>query len=167
MPSAATSRTATEWFDLYGESHQNPINKAIHWFCIPMIMCSTLGLFQAIPHPFGPSTPFHWGLVVVAAALVFYANLSWTIFAGMLLVSAACLALNSAIVTAELPLAAVSAGAFFIAWVVQFVGHKIEGKKPSFFQDLQFLLVGPAWLLQFMYRKVGIPVETHRAAPSP
>jgi uncharacterized membrane protein YGL010W len=53
---------------------------------------------------------------------------------------------------------AVSAVSFFVAWLAQFVGHKIEGKKPSFFQDLQFLLVGPAWLLQFVYRKVGIPV---------
>ncbi len=47
-----------------------------------------------------------------------------------------------------------------MAWVFQFIGHKIEGKKPSFFEDLQFLLVGPAWLLQFVYQKLGVPVET-------
>jgi uncharacterized membrane protein YGL010W len=49
-------------------------------------------------------------------------------------------------------------GLFAVAWVGQFVGHQIEGKKPSFLKDLQFLLVGPAWLLHFVYRKVGLPI---------
>ena len=45
---------------------------------------------------------------------------------------------------------------FIVAWIGQFIGHKIEGKKPSFFEDLQFLLIGPAWLLSFIYNKLGI-----------
>ena len=45
---------------------------------------------------------------------------------------------------------------FIIAWVGQFIGHKIEGQKPSFFEDLQFLLIGPAWLISFIYKKIGI-----------
>ena len=45
---------------------------------------------------------------------------------------------------------------FVIAWIGQFIGHKIEGKKPSFFEDIQFLLIGPAWLLSFIYNKLGI-----------
>ena len=45
---------------------------------------------------------------------------------------------------------------FVIAWIGQFIGHKIEGKKPSFIEDLQFLLIGPAWLLSFIYKKIGI-----------
>jgi len=53
-------------------------------------------------------------------------------------------------------LALVSLGIFVIAWIGQFIGHKIEGKKPSFLEDLQFLLIGPAWLLHFIYKKLGI-----------
>ena len=53
-------------------------------------------------------------------------------------------------------LAKVAFGIFVIAWIGQFIGHKIEGKKPSFLEDLQFLMVGPAWLLSFIYKKVGI-----------
>jgi uncharacterized membrane protein YGL010W len=49
-------------------------------------------------------------------------------------------------------------GLFAAAWVGQFKGHQIEGKKPSFLKDLQFLLVGPAWLLHFVYRKAGLPI---------
>lgn len=157
-------KTATEWFESYAESHQNPLNKAIHWLCIPVIMVATLGLLQSIPHPFGALPLLHWGTVVVALALVFYVRLSWTLGLGMALVSAASLGLNAAIVASGLPLLWVSAGAFFIAWVLQFVGHKVEGKKPSFFQDLQFLLIGPAWLLQFIYQRLGLPVEPARAS---
>ena len=46
-------KTATHWFELYGVSHKNKINKLIHWVCIPIILLCTLGLMQSIPHPFG------------------------------------------------------------------------------------------------------------------
>ena len=155
-------KTATTWFEQYGESHQNKTNKAIHWICIPVIVLSTLGLFAALPHPFGATPWLSWATVAVAGALVFYASLSWTIFAGMALWAGTCLALIGAATAAALPVGALSFGVFFAAWVAQFIGHKIEGAKPSFIEDLQFLLVGPAWLLQFVYRRVGIPVETRR-----
>ena len=45
---------------------------------------------------------------------------------------------------------------FVLAWIGQFIGHKIEGEKPSFFEDLQFLLIGPDWLLGAIYQKLGI-----------
>jgi uncharacterized membrane protein YGL010W len=44
---------------------------------------------------------------------------------------------------------------FVLAWIGQFIGHKIEGKKPSFFKDVAFLLIGPAWLMSFIYKKLG------------
>ena len=153
-------KTATQWFEQYGESHQNPTNKRIHWLAIPVILTTTLGLFACIPFPDLGVPYLNWATVLVAVATVFYFRLSWTIGVGMLGVTAAAYAVNIAIVKAGLPLLWVSVGAFFVAWAVQFVGHKIEGKKPSFFEDIQFLLVGPAWLLQFVYKKVGIPVET-------
>ncbi len=157
-------RSATEWFDAYGVSHQNTINKAIHWVAIPVIVLSLLGLLQSIPFP--ADIPYlHWGTVVLAAAMVFYAMLSWTVAVGMGLFGIASIAVNQVIVSADLPLLPISLGAFFVAWLFQFIGHKIEGEKPSFFEDLQFLMIGPAWLLQFVYNKVGIPVETYKREP--
>jgi uncharacterized membrane protein YGL010W len=149
-------RSAEEWFSLYGESHRNPTNKLIHWVFIPPIALSTLGLCAAIPHPFGESG-LHWGVVGAGLTMIFYASLSWTLALGMALGAVIMLSINT-LIASVLPIGWVSAGVFFTAWVAQFIGHKIEGKKPSFFQDLQFLLVGPAWLLQFIYRRVGIPL---------
>lgn len=156
-------RTATDWFDLYGASHQNKTNKLIHWICIPLILLASLGLVQAIPHPFGDVPGLHWASICWAICLLFYASLSWTVFGGMLLWGAVFIGLNTLIAATGLSLAGVSATIFVLAWIAQFYGHKVEGKKPSFFQDVQFLLVGPAWLLQFVYRRMGIPVETRAA----
>ena len=50
----------------------------------------------------------------------------------------------------------ISLSLFLIAWIGQFIGHKIEGAKPSFFDDIKFLLIGPAWLIAFIYQKIGI-----------
>ena len=63
---------------------------------------------------------------------------------------------NSVETHVGLPLVQVCLAVFVLAWAGQFVGHKIEGKKPSFLKDLQFLLVGPMWLMHFIYRKLGI-----------
>jgi uncharacterized membrane protein YGL010W len=160
-------KSAEEWFDEYAESHQNPVNKAIHWVCIPLIMLSTLGLLASIPHPFSPvfeSRLAHWGTVVVLLAVLFYLRLSLTLAAGMALISIFMLVVNGAMAASGISLLWVSVAIFFAAWVVQLVGHKIEGKKPSFFKDLQFLLIGPAWLLHFVFAAVGIPLH-FRARP--
>src|SRR5438094_600235 len=88
-----------------------------------------------------------------ALAVVFYISLSLPIAIGMLVVSAL-MVLTLTIVTEHL--LTLSLVVFVIAWIGQFIGHKIEGKKPSFFEDIKFLLIGPAWLLGFVYRRLGI-----------
>ena len=154
-----------QWFDEYGQSHQNQTNKVIHWICVPLIFFSIIGLLASIPSealkaPFPPQVqPFiHFGTVVILLGLLFYLRLSFTMFLGMAVVCAFMLwAVYAVDVYTEAPLWLVSLTVFVLAWIGQFYGHKVEGKKPSFLKDLQFLLIGPAWLLGFIYRKLGIP----------
>ncbi len=148
--------------DAYGESHQNPTNKLIHWICVPVIMWTTVGLLWSIPHAyFGGSASavwMNWATIGVALSLLFYFRLSITVGAGMTVVGGGLLALcYLAELISPWPLWQVCSVVFVGAWIMQFVGHKIEGKKPSFLEDIFFLLVGPAWLLYFIYGKVGIP----------
>ncbi len=148
-------KTAQQWLDQYGESHQNPTNKLIHWICIPAIVVSLLGLLASIPMPWdlphvNPATLF------VAFTVGFYSLLSVRLMAGMLVVASACYVTAIALGGLPIPLWLTSLGIFVVAWVFQFIGHKIEGQKPSFFEDLQFLLIGPMWLLSFIYKKLGI-----------
>jgi uncharacterized membrane protein YGL010W len=148
----------------YGESHQNATNKLIHWICVPLIFFSLMGLIASIPSGFlqsilGEGSLFaNWAAVILVLALIYYITLSIPLTIGMFLFALFCLFLIDKIVGANLaPLWAVSLGVFVLAWIGQFYGHKIEGKKPSFLKDIQFLMIGPAWLMHFIYKKIGIP----------
>jgi uncharacterized membrane protein YGL010W len=138
-------RKVDELFAKYGESHRNPANKAIHWVCVPLITWSVIALLWSW-------TPIA-AYVLIAASIAFYAYLSPAIAIGMLGVSAA-LVYPLTLMGGHGLVAAVVV--FVVAWIGQFIGHRIEGAKPSFFDDVKFLLIGPAWLLGHVYRKAGI-----------
>jgi uncharacterized membrane protein YGL010W len=150
-------KTAQQWFAEYGDSHRNPINKLIHWICVPAIYWTVAALLYALPMPFADkSWLLNWATVVMLVVFVFYFRLGVAFGLGMAVFSVACLLVSDALSSAPWPLWQIAVAVFVVAWIFQFIGHAIEGKRPSFFQDLQFLLVGPAWLLGFVYRKVGI-----------
>lgn len=150
-------------FHEYGLSHQNMTNKLIHWFCVPAIFFSIVGLIFTIPaEPLSEIMPFlgnfaNWATLVLALVLIYYLMLSTPLTLGMFLFSALCLAVANCI-DLNFPgkLWMFSLGLFLLSWILQFYGHKIEGKKPTFLKDLQFLLIGPAWLMHFIYKKWGL-----------
>lgn len=147
----------------YGESHQNQTNKNIHWICVPLIFFSVIGLIASIPSGFvqsilGEGNPYaNWATIALILVTAYYVTLSIWLTVGMALFGLFCLWMANMITMSGAPLWMVSLIIFAVAWVGQFYGHKIEGKKPSFFKDLQFLLIGPAWLMHFVYKKAGIP----------
>lgn len=154
------ARSMQQWFDAYGESHQNPTNKAIHWICVPVIYFCVVGFLYSIPLPDAPPLVGPHMLASLAVGLVgiFYLRLSFTVAAGMVLWSLFCLATCRYLYThVDTPLWLICTILFVVAWIGQFYGHKVEGRKPSFLEDLQFLMIGPAWLLSFIYRRFGIP----------
>ncbi len=154
------AKTMQWYLDKYGESHRNATNKLIHWVCVPAIMFSLLGLIFSIPFPVERGLFTNWAAVFLALALLYYLRLSIPMFLGFIVIGGLMLlglnAIYQAVGENAGQLAIVSLIIFVVAWIGQFIGHKIEGAKPSFLEDVQFLLIGPAWLLHFIYRKVGI-----------
>ncbi|MCO7226782.1 DUF962 domain-containing protein [Pleionea sp. CnH1-48] len=152
-------KSATQWFQEYGESHQNKTNKLIHWLCVPAIFWSVALMLWDVPQPswMAEYAWLNWATLTLAFVMIFYTLMSLSLSIGMLLFSVlvmwACAALQS---ISPIPLWQVGVGIFVVAWILQFIGHHIEGKKPSFFQDIFFLLIGPAWLMGFVYQKLGI-----------
>lgn len=146
--------------DKYGESHLNPINKLIHWVCVPSIVFSLFGVLYALSFPVERGVFTNWAFVLYVASLIFYFRLSIPIALGMTVVCGAMIlgvdAIYNAVGRDSSMLSKISFGIFVVAWIGQFIGHKIEGKKPSFFDDLKFLMVGPAWLLSFIFKKMGV-----------
>ncbi|MBL7924120.1 MAG: DUF962 domain-containing protein [Bacteroidia bacterium] len=144
-----------EWLSEYAESHVHPTNINIHWLCIPLIFWSISGMLFLVTIP----VLGNLALPVLVALTLYYLRLSKTLWIGMLLFGALCLGLNFLVFKTFYESSGyVFLGVFVLAWVGQFIGHKIEGRKPSFLKDLQFLLIGPAWLMAKLYRKAGIPL---------
>ena len=130
----------------YSESHLNHANELIHFVCVPVIVFSLLGIVWWI-HPLA-------AVSLTIVSLFYYFKLSPAFAAGMLLMSALMLGLLSLMPRPTvLPL---SIAIFVLAWIGQFIGHKIEGKKPSFLDDLRFLLIGPLFVLSFLYRRLNL-----------
>ena len=128
------ARPIQQWFDEYGESHRNPVNVVIHWIAVPLIFFSIVGLLASIPRI---PVPYLGAIPVVNLALlalyIFYIRYSLILFFGMAVFASLCLGAAN--------------------WII---GHHLEGKKPSFLKDLQFLLIGPAWLLAKLLTKIGV-----------
>lgn len=140
-----SKKSLQSWLADYAVSHQHPINKKIHWLCVPVIFASILGM--------GMSWQAAFTLVLIALVMLFYLRLSTQLFIAMGMFVLFCLA-----AIAILPVGfKFWFGVFVVAWIGQFVGHKIEGKKPSFFEDLQFLLIGPAWVANSLSEKLAKP----------
>jgi len=157
---ATMTRRIDELLAEYGESHQNPVNKMVHWVCVPTIFWTIVAVFWAIPVPslFMGIPLLNWATILLALALVYYVIMAPRLTVGILAYFLICVALIVAHETlASFALWKAALGLFVLAWVGQFWGHKVEGKKTSFFKDVQFLLIGPAWLLGFLYRRAGIP----------
>jgi uncharacterized membrane protein YGL010W len=146
MYTASTPRAIDVLLARYGESHRNPVNELIHIVCIPAIVFSLLGILWAL-HP-------AVALLVVAAALAYYVTLSRTFALGMGVMAGAMLVLLALLPDGTVLPTAI--GVFVAAWLGQFVGHHIEGKKPSFFDDLRFLLIGPLFVLSILYRRIRV-----------
>ena len=152
------AKSINDWVDSYAESHQNSTNKKIHWICVPLIMFSLLGLLSVIKLFDVKGFEMNLCYVLIIFAWLFYLNLSLIISIGMFFMSALQLLLiyYLEINLDNTLLLYLYIGIFVVAWIGQFIGHKIEGQKPSFFEDLQFLLIGPAWIISFIYKKLGI-----------
>ena len=146
MDHRASPRNIDVLLARYAESHRNHTNEIIHFVCIPLIVLSLLGILWAI-HPVV-------AIAITLASLYYYSKLSRQFAIGMGVMSAAMLGLLS--LMPDMTVLPLSIAIFVVAWIGQFVGHKIEGKKPSFLEDLRFLLIGPLFVLSFLYRRMNL-----------
>ena len=146
-----------EWNEEYAKYHKNKTNKIIHWICIPLIMFSLLGLLSLM-------TLFTFNSITISAlwffiifAIGYYVKLSKSLALGMTIISICFIyfieLINENFLNQKFE---IFLSIFIISWIGQFIGHKIEGIKPAFVKDLQFLLIGPLWLLSYIYEKLGI-----------
>lgn len=140
-------KNLSEWLNEYGKSHQNPTNQKIHLVCVPLIFWTILGFLLLAP---GPKIFTYWPVLsclFIFLILSFYWFLSWKAGAVMTVIVAIMAA--AFIPLLKIPhFSSILILIFLLSWVAQFIGHKIEGAKPSFLTDILYLLIGPLWVLE-------------------
>lgn len=143
----------------YGRDHENATNQTIHLVCVPLILWSIIAMIWTIPVPGTWFQPGAFAGLTMAALAAWYFRGSRPLGLGaavaFALAGLLCWVIAGAIGMLGLLVTAIVV--FVAAWIGQFIGHRIEGKRPSFFTDLVYLLVGPAWTLSKLYRRLGIP----------
>ncbi len=162
---ATSKRNVDILFGKYAESHQNKNNEMIHWVCVPLIVFSLLGLVWSIPFPqlefLGKYNGFvNWASFLIAFSIYYYYKLSpvlsYFMLLSVFLMSYLIVQLEYVELNGGPSLVMVCAVIFVLSWIGQFIGHKIEGKKPSFLDDVKFLLIGPIWLWHLVCKKMGV-----------
>jgi uncharacterized membrane protein YGL010W len=151
---------AEPWLRAYESDHLHPTNKLLHWICVPLIVVSLVGLLWSLPVPqaFKESPAvLNWGTLFLMASIVYYFIMSISLAIGMLPFVLAVIVTVAWLDALPPPLWALCGALFTVGWLGQFLGHWIEGRRPSFLRDLQFLMIGPIWLLASIYRRLGIP----------
>ncbi|ASR42591.1 hypothetical protein BEN78_03485 [Xanthomonas citri pv. mangiferaeindicae] len=151
-------RPIERWFAHYSADHRNAANQRIHVVAVPAILWSVVALLWCLP----PGPFFRhgaWAALAMFGAWLFYQRASRPLGLGMLAVFIAMAAATAWLHrTLGTPgLLALGVAVFVVAWIAQFVGHSrwFEARKPSFLTDLRYLLIGPAWVLAKLYRRLG------------
>jgi uncharacterized membrane protein YGL010W len=142
----------------YSEDHRNPANQIIHRICVPLIVWSVTALLFVLPVPAALGKPGFWAALAVVPAFGYYMRLSRVLALVTLAAFAAMIALDAWIYWTLGGWALFWSGVavFVLAWIGQFIGHEIEGKRPSFLTDLTYLLIGPLWVWAKLLRKLGV-----------
>lgn len=151
-------RSMQDWLDSYSADHRDPTNQVAHWLCVPPIVWSVIALLWTIPVPASLMRPGAWAVLVIVLAFYWYWKRSHRL-AAALLVGFAVLALVTHLLFLELGAARLrylAVAVFVLAWIGQFIGHHYEGRRPSFLTDLSYLLIGPAWLMAKLLRRLGV-----------
>lgn len=155
-------RSMQDWLDSYSADHRHPTNQVLHWICVPPIVWSVIALLWSVPVPAAYARPGFWAVAAMVLAFTWYWKHSHRLGGAMLAVFALLALLTEAayrqLGAVELRWLAVAV--FVLAWIGQFVGHRIEGRRPSFLTDLSYLLIGPAWLIEKLLRKLGLKAST-------
>jgi len=157
-PAVDPRREVDRWLGNYAEDHRNPTNVLIHWICVPLILWTGIALLWVIPVPALLGRAGLWAGVAMFFALLFYMRLSRPLGIGMLAAFVLLGLITEGLYRVLGPgwLMWLAIGVFVLAWIAQFIGHQIEGKRPSFLTDLAYLLIGPAWLVAKIMRKLAI-----------
>ena len=148
------------WLERYEQRHTDLANPVVYWAAVPMVVMGMVGILWSLPVPveFYEISPFlNWGSTFLIAATIYYFIISLSIAIGMLPFMLGLAGLQSWLVASDYPALGVSTGLLVAGTVGLWLGRRGIGGILAVLQDLQLMMIGPAWLLSVLYRRFGIP----------
>lgn len=151
-------RSLHDRFDDYSRDHRHPLNRLVNGLCATAILWALISFLWVVPVPQSLGRPGFWAAMAMVGAFAFYWRSSRPIGLGMLAVFVVFGLLNEWLYRTFGPerLLWLAVGVFVPAWIARFAGYLIEGKRPPFRTDLDYLLIGPAWLVGRLMRRFGV-----------
>mgnify|MGYP001816964152 CR=1 FL=1 len=150
-----------DWLTKYAESHANLTSPIVYWAAVPLVVLGTVGLLWTLPVPdrFQDISPLiNWGSLFLMAATVYYFIISVPLAIGMLPFVVGIASLLSWLEWSEYSPVRVSSGMLIAGIAGLLLGRRGKGVLRQVAQDLQLMMIGPAWLLSVLYRRMGIPI---------
>jgi len=155
-----TMSESDSWLRRYGESHRDIRNPVIYWAGVPMVVVGTVGLLWTVPVPhefFEISPLLNWGTAFLMASAVYYFIISVALAIGMLPFIVGVAGIAIWLQNSEFSLLRVSLGLLIAGIIALGLGHRDRNSIAPVLEDLQLMMIGPAWLLSELYRRIGIP----------
>lgn len=157
LSTPAAERRIDRLLALYERDHLHPTNRLLHFIAVPLIYLCVVALLAEIPVPqVLESIPGGWNTIAAIPVSIYYLRRSVTAWVIMVLFTALCVGVINLMRHLEVPVWSVALGLLLALSIVQYIGHRIEGKRPSFFADVQFLLIGPVWVFQKLLQPLGL-----------
>jgi len=150
-----------DWLQRYADSHGELSNPALYWAAVPMVVLGGVGLLWIVPIPeeYARISPLlNWGSTFLMAATVYYFIISVSLAIGMLPFVIGVAAFQTWLAMSDFSPLRVSAGLLLAGTLGLWVGRRRQWSPGPVFRDLQMVMIGPAWLLSVLYRRIGIPI---------
>jgi uncharacterized membrane protein YGL010W len=153
-----STRSMRDWLESYSRDHQHAANQLLHWICVPLIVWSAIAMLWTIPVPEAWFRPGSWAVLAIVLSFTWYwkhaRKLAVALLTVLVIFALSCFWIGQQ--AGSTRLLQLGIAVFVVAWIGQFIGHLIEGRRPSFLTDLSYLLIGPAWLMDKLLRRLGI-----------
>ncbi len=149
------------WLEKYEQGHQKLRYPVIFWASVPMTMLGVVGILWALPIPdefYEISPLLNWGSAFLMVAAVYYFIISLSLAIGMLPFLLGVAALQMWLLQSDFSPLRVSCGLLLAGIIGLWLGHREGAGLKGVVQDLQMIMIGPAWILSAFYRKLGIPI---------
>ncbi len=147
------------WLIRYEKSHRNLRNPTAFWTAVPMLLVGISGLLWTLPIPeefYEISPLLNWGTAFLMVTAIYYFIISLSLAIGLLPFLLGLAAIQLWLADSSYPPFGIAAGLTLAGVAGLALGR--GGPFKAIVQDIQMIMIGPAWLLSILFRRFGIPV---------